>query len=99
MIGWPTVDHYRQRQENSCQPAFRIRIRPGKEHHQSLQRLLVLLHLSPVALLKSTLPEFKEYGNKEIKILADHFFKRRKRKTKKSLKHNLKQSGPNSSLT
>ena len=55
--------------------------------------------LSPVALPKSTSPEFKEYGNKEIKILADHFFKRRKRKTKKSLKHNLKQSGPNSSLT
>ena len=27
------------------------------------------------------------------------FFKRRKRKTKKSLKHNLKQNGPNSSLT
>ena len=34
--------------------------------------------LSPVALPKPTSPEFKEYGNKEIKILADHFFKRRK---------------------
>ena len=55
--------------------------------------------LSPVALPKSTSPEFKEYGNKEIKILADHFFKRRKRKTKKSLEHNVQQSGPNSSLT
>ena len=55
--------------------------------------------LSPVFLPKSTSPEFKEYVTKRSRSWLIIFSKRRKRKTKKSLKHNLKHSGPNSSLT
>ena len=54
--------------------------------------------LSPVFLPKSTSPEFKEYVTKRSRSWLIIFSKRRKRKTKKSLKHNLKHSGPNSSL-
>ena len=46
--------------------------------------------LSPVTLPKSTLPEFKEYGNKEIKILADHFFQEKETEDKEVTKAQLK---------
>jgi len=36
--------------------------------------------LSPVALRKPASPEFKEYGNNEIKTLANHFFKEKEKK-------------------
>ena len=45
--------------------------------------------LSPVALPKSTSPEFKEYGNKEIKILADHFFQEKETEDKEVTKAQL----------
>ena len=45
--------------------------------------------LSPVALPKPTSPEFKDYGNKEIKILADHFFQEKETKEKEVTKAQL----------
>lgn len=56
---------------------------------------------SPVALPKPNSPEFKEYGNREIKILADHFFQEKEREEKEVMKAKLelKLSGLNSSLT
>lgn len=45
--------------------------------------------LSPVALPKPTSPEFKEYGNKEIKILADHFFQEKETEDKEVTKAQL----------
>jgi len=45
--------------------------------------------LSPVALPKPTSPEFKEYGNKEIKILADHFFQEKETEDKEVAKAQL----------
>lgn len=39
---------------------------------------------SPVALPKPNSPEFKEYGNREIKILADHFFSGERKGREKS---------------
>ena len=45
--------------------------------------------LSPVARLKPTSPEFKEYGNKEIKILAVHFFQGKEMEDKEVTKTQL----------
>ena len=45
--------------------------------------------LSPVALPKPTSPEFKEYGNKEIKILADHFFQEKETEDREVTKAQL----------
>ncbi|XP_068762491.1 zinc finger protein 862-like [Montipora capricornis] len=45
--------------------------------------------LSPVALPNPTSPEFKEYGNKEIKILADHFFQEKETEDKEVTKAQL----------
>ena len=45
--------------------------------------------LSPVALPKPTSPEFTEYGNKEIKILADHFFQEKETEDKEVTKAQL----------
>ena len=38
--------------------------------------------LSPVALPKPASPEFKEYGNNEIKTLANHFFQEKEKEEK-----------------
>jgi len=38
--------------------------------------------LSPVAFPKLTSPEFKEYGNNEIKTLANHFFQGKEKEQK-----------------
>ena len=45
--------------------------------------------LSPVALPNPTSPEFKEYGNKEIKILAHHFFQEKETEDKEVTKAHL----------
>ncbi|XP_068720533.1 zinc finger protein 862-like [Montipora capricornis] len=45
--------------------------------------------LSPVALPNPTSPEFKDYGNKEIKILADHFFQEKETEDKEVTKAQL----------
>ena len=44
---------------------------------------------SPVALPKPNSPEFKEYGNREIKTLADHFFQEKEREEKEVMKAKL----------
>ena len=45
--------------------------------------------LSPVALPKPSSPEFMEYGNKEIKILGDHFFQEKETEDKEVTKAQL----------
>ena len=45
--------------------------------------------LSPVVLPKPTSSEFNEYGNKEIKILADHFFQEKESEDKEVAKAQL----------